>query len=210
MNRQDIVKRIKKEKIITIVRLKEQFEVPIFIEKLINANITVLEITSNTPGYSNEISNARKKYANSNILIGAGTVTNIRIAQEAIKAGAQFLVTPNTNPDVVAIAHKNEIPVLMGALTPSEICTAIENGADIIKLFPAESLGINYFKAIKGPLSNIDFFVVGGINLSNIGDWMSAGASGVGLGSVLTNALKTGSEETIKNLVKSFYQKISH
>ena len=209
MKRAEIVKIIKKEKIVAIVRMKEQLEVPIFLNSLINGGIKVLEITSNTPGFSEEIRNARNLYSKSDVLIGAGTITNIEIAKEAIKAGAQFLVTPNTNIDVIKIAHTHDIPVLMGAVTPTEVCVAVENGADIIKLFPAGSLGINYFKSIKAPLDKVDFFVVGGINLSNIKDWMEAGAAGVGLGSVLTQTTKGKSGlEPIESTVKKFIQLI--
>ena len=209
MKRADIVKILKKEKIVAIVRMKEQLEVPAFINSLIKGGIKALEITSNTPGFSEEISSARNLYSKTNVLIGAGTVTNIEIAKEAIKAGAQFLVTPNTNIDVIKIAHSHDIPVLMGAVTPTEVCFAVENGADIIKLFPAGSLGINYFKAIRAPLDKVAFFVVGGINLSNIKDWMEAGAAGVGLGSVLTQTTKGESGlESIETIVKKFIQLI--
>ncbi|MEH6760100.1 MAG: bifunctional 4-hydroxy-2-oxoglutarate aldolase/2-dehydro-3-deoxy-phosphogluconate aldolase [Maribacter arcticus] len=211
MKRAEIVKIIKKEKIVAIVRMKEQLEVPAFINSLIKGGIKALEITSNTPGFSEEIANARNLHSQSGVLIGAGTVTNIEIAKEAIKAGAQFLVTPNTNIEVIKIAHTHDIPVLMGAVTPTEVCVAIENGADIIKLFPAGSLGINYFKSIKAPLDKIDFFVVGGINLSNIKDWMEAGASGVGLGSVLTQTtIREGDIKPIESTVKKFIQLIQN
>jgi 2-dehydro-3-deoxyphosphogluconate aldolase/(4S)-4-hydroxy-2-oxoglutarate aldolase len=211
MKRAEIVKIIKKEKIVAIVRMKEQIEVPAFINSLINGGIKVLEITSNTPGFSEEIANARSLHSQSGVLIGAGTVTNIEIAKEAIKAGAQFLVTPNTNIEVIKIAHTHDIPVLMGAVTPTEVCVAIENGADIIKLFPAGSLGINYFKSIKAPLNKVDFFVVGGINLSNIKDWMEAGAAGVGLGSVLTQTtIREGDIKPIESTVKKFIQLIQN
>ncbi|MEH6747489.1 MAG: bifunctional 4-hydroxy-2-oxoglutarate aldolase/2-dehydro-3-deoxy-phosphogluconate aldolase [Maribacter arcticus] len=211
MKRAEIVKIIKKEKIVAIVRMKEQLEVPAFINSLIKGGIKALEITSNTPGFSEEIANARNLYSKFGVLIGAGTVTNIEIAKEAIKAGAQFLVTPNTNIEVIKIAHTHDIPVLMGAVTPTEVCVAIENGADIIKLFPAGSLGINYFKSIKAPLDKIDFFVVGGINLSNIKDWMEAGASGVGLGSVLTQTtIREGYIKPIESTVKKFIQLIQN
>ena len=210
MKRQEIVKIIKNEKIVAIVRLKEQLEVPNFLKILINGGIKVLEITSNTPGFSEEINNSRRLYADNNVLIGAGTVTNTAIAKEAIQAGAQFLVTPNTNIDVIRIAHKNDIPVLMGAVTPSEVCVAVENGADIIKLVPAGDLGINYFKSVKASLDKVDFFVVGGINLLNIEDWMKAGAAGVGLGSVLTKS--TNGSNGLGNIectVNKFIQLIS-
>lgn len=209
MKRGEIVKILKTEKIVAIVRMKEQLEVPAFINSLIKGGIKALEVTSNTPGFSEEISNARNLCSQSGVLIGAGTVTNIDIAKEAINAGAQFLVTPNTNIEVIKVAHAHEIPVLMGAVTPTEICVAIENRADIIKLFPAGNLGIDYFKAIKAPLDKVDFFVVGGINLSNIKDWMIAGASGVGLGSVLTQTvIGESATEATENTVKKFIQVI--
>lgn len=208
MKRAEIIQRLKKEKIVAIVRIKEQIEVPKFINSLIGGGVKVLEVTSNTPGFSEEITNARNLYSSIDLLIGAGTVTNVEIAEEAIMAGAQFLVTPNTNIEVIKIAHRHDIPVLMGAATPTEICVAIENGADIIKLFPAGCLGINYFKAIKAPLDKVDFFVVGGITLSNIKDWMEAGAAGIGLGSVLTQSAV--GDHGLESTVKQFRQLISN
>ncbi|MFD2101521.1 bifunctional 4-hydroxy-2-oxoglutarate aldolase/2-dehydro-3-deoxy-phosphogluconate aldolase [Flagellimonas iocasae] len=210
MTRQEIVTKIKQGKLMAIVRLKEQSKVSVFVDKLVAAKVKVLEITSNTPGYLEEITNARRRYADNSILIGAGTVTDVEIAKKSIASGAQFLVTPNTNPEVVTIAHQNEIPVVMGALTPTEICTAANHNADIIKLFPAGAMGLDYFKSIKGPLNNIDFFVVGGIDLSNVEEWMSAGASGVGLGSVLTNCIESdGSSESLERTVRAFFEKVN-
>jgi 2-dehydro-3-deoxyphosphogluconate aldolase/(4S)-4-hydroxy-2-oxoglutarate aldolase len=190
MKREEIVAIIKKERAIAIVRTKEQLKIPQLIENLVSGGIRVVEITSNTPGYLEEITKARKLYSDSDIIIGVGTVTNVKIANAAIKSGAQFLVTPNTNTEIIALAHDNNIPVIMGAITPTEICLAVDNGADIIKLFPSGNFGISYFKSIKSPLDTITFFVVGGINLSNIEEWIAAGISGVGIGSALTNVEK--------------------
>ncbi len=206
MKREDIVAIIKKERVIAIVRTKEQLKIPKLIKDLVDGGIKVIEITSNSPGYIEEIAIARKLYSGTDIIIGAGSVVNVKIANAAIKAGAQFLVTPNTNTDVIAVAHNYSIPVVMGALTPSEICLAAEHGADIIKLFPAGDIGISYFKSIQAPLDSITFFGVGGINLSNIEEWIAAGISGVGLGSALTNEEKNKSgenhrENTIRNFV---------
>lgn len=186
MNRKEIAHSIEQEKIVAIIRLKTQSEVAIAIEGMVLGGLKVLEITSNTPGFNEEIKKARASYPN--ILIGAGTVINVKIAKIAIEAGAQFLVTPNTNIDVLKLAHHYDLPVLMGAFTPTEVCLALDNGADIIKLFPATNLGLPYFKAIRGPLDNAKFFVVGGINLENTQEWLKAGASGIGIGGVLTNS----------------------
>lgn len=187
MRREEIAALIKSERLIAIVRTKEQEKVADIIESLVQGGIKIIEITSNTPGFLNEIEKARERYATSKILIGAGTVINKVIAERAIKSGAQFLVTPNTNSDVLAVANQYEVPVAMGAVTPTEICSAVDSGADIVKLFPAGNLGITYFKSVKSPLDNVCFFAVGGIDLSNIEEWIAAGISGFGLGSALTN-----------------------
>ncbi|WP_298493921.1 bifunctional 4-hydroxy-2-oxoglutarate aldolase/2-dehydro-3-deoxy-phosphogluconate aldolase [uncultured Algibacter sp.] len=205
MKREDIVAIIKKERVIAIVRTKEQLKIPKLIKDLVDGGIKVIEITSNSPGVLEEIAIARKLYSGTDIIIGAGSVVNVKIANAAIKAGAQFLVTPNTNTDVIAVAHNHSIPVVMGALTPSEICLAAEHGADIIKLFPAGDIGISYFRSIQAPLDSITFFGVGGINLLNIEEWIAAGISGVGLGSALTNEEKNKSGENHReNTIRKF------
>ncbi|WP_339706612.1 bifunctional 4-hydroxy-2-oxoglutarate aldolase/2-dehydro-3-deoxy-phosphogluconate aldolase [uncultured Kriegella sp.] len=207
MKRNEITAIIEQEKIVAIVRLQKQDEVKNVLKGLVLGGVKVLEITSNTPGFLEEISKGRELYGEA--LIGAGTVTNTKIAADAIKAGAQFLVTPNTNSAVIKLAHENDIPVLMGALTPTEVCVAVENGADIVKLFPAGTMGFDYFKAIRGPLSNTKFFVVGGIDLANARDWMAAGASGLGIGSVLTKSgTATEDVEAIRHTAQQFVERI--
>ncbi len=201
MNKEEIIYQIRKEKIVAIVRLKEQTAVAPMFKELIESGINILEITSNTPGFHKEISNANILYPN--CIVGAGTVTNLSIAEVAIEAGAQFLVTPNVNIDVIQIAHKNNIPVLMGAMTPTEISFAVAHGADLIKLFPAGNLGVDYFKSINSVWNEVDFIAVGGIDLSNIQEWLSAGVVGVGLGSALTKPAKDKSTD-IKKIVSEY------
>lgn len=202
MKREEIIYRIKKERILAIIRLSSQDEVSPLLKTLTNNGIHVLEITSNTPGYAKEIELARKEYPE--CLIGAGTVLNPSIANRAIEAGAQFLVTPNVNLRVIETAHKHNIPVLMGAMTPTEIYTAVEHGADFIKLFPAGNLGIDYFKSIKAVMDDVNFIAVGGIDASNMQEWLNAGVRGVGLGSALTN-IKGNSTEII-HAISQFIQ----
>lgn len=186
MTRKEIIDILLQEKLVAIVRLKELGTAEKAIKSLVEGGVKALEITSNTPRYLEEISKARKTFPN--ILIGAGTITNASIARDAIMAGAQFIVTPNTNKSIVKMAHHYNIPVLMGALSPTEIGKAAKYGADIIKLFPAGSMGIGYFNAVKGPFDDLLFFPVGGITLNNIQDWLEAGAAGVGVGSVLVKS----------------------
>lgn len=205
MKRKTTAKKIADSQLVAIIRLSNAEEVADVIHCLVKGGVTTLEVTANTPGYCDAITQARSKYPD--ILIGAGTITNTQRAEQAIKAGAQFIVTPNTAPSVVDVAHHHGLPVLMGALTPTDIAQAIELGADFIKIFPAGSFGIKYFKDIQGPFSDVPLMPVGGVNINNIGDWFAAGAIGVGVGNDLTKAVHT--EKDKQDLVSHVRKYIS-
>ncbi|WP_431128656.1 bifunctional 4-hydroxy-2-oxoglutarate aldolase/2-dehydro-3-deoxy-phosphogluconate aldolase [Flagellimonas flava] len=201
MKKEEIVQQLLEEKLISIVRLKNGQYTSKVIDALVQGGIKVLEITSNTPGFEMEIADARKKYPN--ILIGAGTISNTELALKALKAGAQFLVTPNTNKEVMDKAIKADIPVAMGALTPTEIANAVAYGADIIKLFPSDQLGVSYFKSLKGPFSETKFFAVGGIGMDNLEEWFKAGIDGVGVASTLVKKEASKQEDLIEIVGKA-------
>ena len=176
----EIAARILAEKVIAIVRLDAAEQVAPTIGKLVEAGVNVLEITSNTPGYLHAIQTARQQYPD--VTVGAGTIINASLATEAIAHGTQFLVTPNMDTEVIAVAHRAGIPAVMGALTPTEVALGIAHGADFIKLFPAAALGVDYFKALLGPFRGTRFLAVGGINHTNAAEWFRAGVSGIGVG----------------------------
>ncbi len=200
-----IINRIESEKIVAIIRVANESEVEALVEKVIGAGINVLEITSNTPGFSQQIKRAKIKFPH--ILIGAGTITNGRLAKQAINCGAEFLVTPNTNAGIIPLAHEAKIPVMMGAMTPSEIATALEYGADFIKIFPATTLGPEYLKAIRGPFNDAKFFAVGGVNVLNASLWIKAGACGIGIGGSLTSGDPEILRSTVAELIKQVNNK---
>ena len=156
MKKEVVLGRLLEERIISIIRLKNGDMVSAVIDSLVQGGIKVLEITSNTPNFDDHITVARKKYPD--ILIGAGTITTQKLAITALSAGAQFLVTPNTEKAIVKKAISADIPVVMGAFTPSEVAKALSYGADIIKLFPAGQLGVPYFKSLKGPFADTRVF----------------------------------------------------
>ncbi|ALQ08369.1 bifunctional 4-hydroxy-2-oxoglutarate aldolase/2-dehydro-3-deoxy-phosphogluconate aldolase [Pseudoalteromonas fuliginea] len=206
-NRTKVSSQIKQHKLVAILRLKQQSDVAPLIDCLVNVGIHVLEITSNTPGFEQEIAKARA--AHKNALIGAGTIINTTLAQQAIDAGAQFIVTPNTNKSVVELAHQHGLPVLMGALTPTDVANAIEYNADIIKVFPAGSMGVGYFKALTGPFSEAQLMPVGGVNLDNISQWFEAGACGVAVSGDFCKVLNTEQERSVlTKLVKKYISKL--
>lgn len=185
--RKKIAQQIIDHKLIGIIRLNNSSSVQATLSCLIQGGVKVLEITSNTPDFCLHIELARQQFPS--ILVGAGTILNAELATKSVAAGAQFLVTPNVNAKVVEIAHANNIPVLMGAATPTEIATALGYGADIIKLFPANALSIDYYKALKGPFSDTPMFAVGGISENNVAAWLSSGIQGVGVGGELAQEI---------------------
>ena len=184
--KEDVLEKIRSERIMAIVRLADQQDVAPVVAALVHGGMPLLEITTNTPGFATEIEKARTKH--NAVVIGAGTVTNVALAEKSIGAGAQFLVSPNVNRALGEYALSKNVPLLMGAMTPTEVNDALLFGADIIKLFPAVPLGIPYFKALKGPFGGCPFYAVGGVDLNNITDWFQAGAVGVGLGGSLIGA----------------------
>lgn len=194
----ETIQKIEQARIVAIIRLNEQMQVKSVMDALVEAGIQVLEVTSNTPGYGVEISRSRKEYPQ--VLIGAGTIVDREQAKQAIGFGAQFIVTPNMNVEVISVAHEVDIPVIMGAMTPTEVALGVRYGADFIKLFPAATLGPDYMKALKGPFDTAKFMAVGGVDHTNVQDWLDAGAVGVGVGGLLTN----GKPKEIEGLVKRF------
>jgi 2-dehydro-3-deoxyphosphogluconate aldolase / (4S)-4-hydroxy-2-oxoglutarate aldolase len=150
----------------------------------ISSGLTNLEITMNTPYAADIIKYAAQKYG-ALLNIGAGTVCNIEDLKIAIDAGAQFIVTPILDSEVVETCVSLNIPVFPGAFTPTEIYNAWKLGASMVKVYPATSLGPDYIKDVKAPLNQIKLLPTGGINIDNIHSFMKAGADGLGIGSQL-------------------------
>ena len=150
-------------------------------QTLADAGVVAMEVTMNSPKALEGIRLVRQELGDK-VLMGAGTVLNEGHAEAAIGAGAQFVVAPNTNPKVIEYCVKRDVCVIPGAYTATEILTAVDLGATLVKLFPAD---MTYFKAIRGPLNKVPFVLTGGVELNNAADFMKAGAVGVGMGSAL-------------------------
>ena len=148
------------------------------------AGLTTVEVTMNTPDVESLIHYAAAEYAGV-LNVGAGTVCNLNDLEKALSYGAQFIVTPLVNEEVIQRCVAIGIPVFPGALTPSEIYKAWSLGAEVIKVFPAGYLGANYLKEIKAPLDIIKMLPTGGISLSNMQSFLDLGVSGLGIGSPL-------------------------
>jgi 2-dehydro-3-deoxyphosphogluconate aldolase/(4S)-4-hydroxy-2-oxoglutarate aldolase len=121
------------------------------------------------------------------VVIGAGTVTDVTTAKAVIAAGARFVVGPVFRPEIIATCHMNGVAALPGCFSPTEIFSAWEMGADIVKVFPATALGPGYFKDLRGPMPHVKMMPTGGVTLGNAGDWIRAGAVAIGAGTALVD-----------------------
>ena len=183
----DIIALLTNPGIIAIVRAQEAAPaVPLF-EALIAGGIVAMEITLTTPNALDGIREATRKLGE-RAAIGVGTVLDGDACRAALAAGAEFIVTPICRPELVAIAHAAHRPIILGAFTPTEAQLAHEAGADFIKIFPADSLGLGYIKALRAPLPHLRIVPTGGIDATNVGDFFKAGCAAVGVGSSLVSA----------------------
>ena len=183
----DIIALLTNPGIIAIVRAQQAAPaVPLF-EALIAGGIVAMEITLTTPNALAAIREATRKLGE-RATIGAGTVLDSEACRAALAAGAEFIVTPICRPELVAIAHAAHRPIILGAFTPTEAQLAHEAGADFIKIFPADSLGLGYIKALRVPLPHLRIVPTGGIDATNVGDFFKTDCAAVGVGSSLVSA----------------------
>jgi 2-dehydro-3-deoxyphosphogluconate aldolase/(4S)-4-hydroxy-2-oxoglutarate aldolase len=155
------------------------------VEALLEAGLTVAEITMTVPNAIDAIASVAKRFANQ-VLVGAGTVTDAETARRAMDAGAEFIVTPCIIPEVIDAARRADIAVLPGALTPTEVFEAFRIGGDMVKVFPAQNVGgAAYLRALRGPFPEIPLVPTGGVTLENVREMFDAGAAAVGVGSEL-------------------------
>ena len=171
--------------------------------------IGAVEITMTTPGALDVIGECANRLGDE-ILLGAGTVLDPETARAAILAGAEYIVTPTLNPDVITLCRRYDKVIIPGALTPTEILTAWECGADIVKVFPATAVGPRYFKDVKAPLPQIDLMPTGGVDLDNAGDFIRAGACAVAVGGNLVDkaAVAAGEWHVLTDTARKYVEAV--
>ena len=176
-------------RIVAIVRLPRLTaqEAGNLTETLVAAGITAMEFTLTTENALEAIAVART-VAGDCAVIGAGTVLSVRQVEQAAEAGAQFIVSPDVNAEVVEATVRSDLLSLPGAFTATEVCRALAAGATMVKLFPAGPGGVEYLKALRGPLPDVAFVPTGGIGLDTVADFLGAGAVAVALGSGLVRS----------------------
>ncbi|HMK09935.1 MAG TPA: bifunctional 4-hydroxy-2-oxoglutarate aldolase/2-dehydro-3-deoxy-phosphogluconate aldolase [Anaerolineales bacterium] len=192
---------IERTGLIAIVRLERSSELVKVAKAIAAGGVSVIEFTLTTPGALRTIEESTRELGDQ-VLIGAGTVLDGETARAAILAGAEFVVAPTLNLDVIEICHRYDKLVVPGAYTPTEILTAWEHGADFVKVFPAEIGGPAYLKAVRAPLPQVKMIPVGGVSLETAEAFLRAGAVALGVGSNLVDR-KAVAEGRLEQLTAS-------
>jgi len=184
--------------VVAVIRMKDAERLSRVVMAIREGGVKCIEITMTVPG-AVEIIAGMVKTVPPDVIVGAGTVTDKGTAIDVITAGARFIVSPVFRPDVVSVTRAAGIVSVPGCYTPSEILSAWEAGADIVKVFPATTLGPKYFKDLAGPFPHIRLMPTGGVTIDNVGEWVKAGAVAVGIGGDLLDkkAIEEGRFEVL-------------
>jgi len=175
---------IRNHKIVAILRKTPQEDLADYIDSLYAGGLRCFEVSFSAPGAADQISFLKKRLP-ADACVGAGTVLNIRQAEEADGAGADFQLAPSCNPEIIRWCAERDIPFMPGVFSPTDISVALTHGCNTLKLFPADSVPLGYCKAMKGPFPDADFVAVGGVTPQNTAAFLKAGYIGVGFGSSL-------------------------
>ncbi len=209
MNKTDKLNLIRETGVVAIMRANSSDQLMAAADAIKTGGVKVIEVTMTTPGAIGVIAEATARYGD-DVLFGAGTVLDTETARAAILAGAGFIVAPTLNLEVIALCNRYSIPVMPGCYTPTEMLTAWEAGADMIKLFPADVGGPALIKAIRAPLPQLDIVPVGGVNLDTAVEFIKKGAAALGVGSSLVNQklLETGDMAELTRRAAAFIEAV--
>jgi 2-dehydro-3-deoxyphosphogluconate aldolase / (4S)-4-hydroxy-2-oxoglutarate aldolase len=208
MNKSDVIDRIIETGLIPVVRAESSDIAMRAIDAIKQGGISVLEITMTVPGAIRVIEEVARRFGE-DAIVGAGTVLDAETARACILAGAQFIVSPVLDLDTISCCRRYGIPVMPGAMTPSEVVAAWKAGADLVKVFPASAVGgASYIKALKAPLPQIQLVPTGGVSLKTAADFIKAGAAALGVGADLvdTVALRAGDDKVITARARQFIE----
>jgi 2-dehydro-3-deoxyphosphogluconate aldolase/(4S)-4-hydroxy-2-oxoglutarate aldolase len=210
MTKDDVLKRLEEIGVIPVVRAASAEEAVAVAEAIGEGGIPVLEITLTVPGAVKVIADLSKRFGDQ-VLVGAGTVLDPETARECIRAGARFVVSPALNLQTIELCKREGIVILPGALTPTEVVTAWNAGADAVKVFPCSAVGgAKYLRALKAPLPQIRLVPTGGVSLATAKDFIAAGAWALGVGADLVNneAIRSGDRGSVISAARHYVQAV--
>lgn len=201
----EVYQQILDAKIVAVIRGKDSEEAFAIAEAAVAGGLKAIELTYTTPN----VSRVFDKLADSQALIGAGTVLDAETARHALLHGAEFVVSPNFNPEIAKVCNRYNVPYLPGCMTIKEMVEATEWGCDILKLFPANGFEPSFIGSVNGPLPKVRIMPTGGINIKNMNAWLNAGAVAVGIGSDLTKVYRSSGEQGVTQLVKDYLNELA-
>jgi 2-dehydro-3-deoxyphosphogluconate aldolase / (4S)-4-hydroxy-2-oxoglutarate aldolase len=207
----EIQQQLKTAGLIPVLRARSGKEAFALVEAMVAGGVTVIEVTMTVPGAIDVLRDLKKSYG-SKLLLGSGTVTSAAQCSETIEAGALFVVSPSLHLDVIARTKELGKVSIPGALTPTEVITAWNAGADFVKIFPCSAVGgASYLKALKAPFPQLRLIPTGGVTVDTAASFLQAGAEALGVGSDLVNpaAIAEGKPEKITNAARAYIQAIA-
>lgn len=196
----EVLNKLADSKVVAVVRGRTAEEAIDISAAALEGGFQAIELTYTTPDVAKVFEAVRSEGG----LIGAGTVLDPETARHAILNGASFIISPNFNRDIAVICNRYSVPYLPGCMTITEIVSALESGADIVKLFPANRFDPSFIGAVNGPLPQVKIMPTGGVNLQNIGSWLKAGAVAAGIGSDLNKAYQSGGKAAVTELCRKY------
>ncbi len=209
MSRLRVLQEIESTGVVAVIRMNEPAKLRAVVDAMLEGGVRALEVTMTVPGAVGLIETLARDLPEE-FQLGAGTVLDPETARQVILAGAKFLVAPSLNLKTIEMCHRYDVAALPGCFTPTEILTAWEAGADVIKVFPATALGPTFFKDMRGPFPQIRLMPTGGVSLANAGEWIKAGAVAIGVGTALvdTKAIADGNFRKITDNARTLVEAV--
>ena len=203
MRKFEVIQKIEKVGVVAVVRASNSEEAKKIALACMEGGVDAIEITYTVPGANKVIEDLTNEFGDK-LLVGAGTVLDSETARASILAGAKYVVSPAFDLNTAKLCNRYQIPYMPGCMTLTEMITAMEAGADVIKVFPGSAFGPDFIKAIKGPLPQAVLMPTGGVSIDNVDRWIKNGCIAVGVGGNLTK----GSSEDMTNAAKEFVDKV--
>jgi 2-dehydro-3-deoxyphosphogluconate aldolase/(4S)-4-hydroxy-2-oxoglutarate aldolase len=208
MSKVENLQRIKETGIVAVIRAENAEQALKITDAVKKGGIEAVEITMTIPGALGVMEKLSQEYNSDEILLGAGSVLDSETAKNCITAGAEYIVSPSFDKETVELCNRYQKPVMPGAITVTEVVTAMESGADVVKIFPASLFGPKIISSIKAPIPQAPLMPTGGVNIDNVKDWIKAGSWAVGVGSGLIGGAKTGDYDKITKTAEKFVKRI--
>jgi 2-dehydro-3-deoxyphosphogluconate aldolase / (4S)-4-hydroxy-2-oxoglutarate aldolase len=200
----EILNRIIESGVVAVIRAENKDEAEKISNACIRGGIKAIEVTLTVPGAEDVLRSLKSIFTEEELILGAGSVLDSETARIAILAGAEYIISPCFDKATAKLCNRYGVPYMPGCMTITEMKTAMEYGADIVKLFPGNTFAPSIIKSIKGPLPQVSIMPTGGVNLKNAAEWIKSGSVAIGIGSDLTNPATKGNYNEVTELAKEY------